>query len=97
MNIYNIYYKKISKNSKLYCDKNTRSIVWKIDNTIKWKYPEISSNNCDLQDKNAENLLDAWKQLSIIYNKNINKFNKYESNDYTVGFNDAINKLEYNI
>jgi len=61
MNIYNIYYKKISKNSKLYCDKNTRSIVWKIDNTIKWKYPEISSNNCDLQDKNAENLLDAWK------------------------------------
>ncbi|KAG4085868.1 hypothetical protein H8356DRAFT_1374453 [Neocallimastix lanati (nom. inval.)] len=59
--IYNIYYNKISKNSKLYCDKNTRSIVWKIDNTIKWKYPEISSNNGDLQDKNAENLLDAWK------------------------------------
>ena len=49
--IYNIYDNKISNNSKLYCDKNTRSIVWKINNTIKWRYPEINSNNGDLQDK----------------------------------------------
>jgi len=63
-----------SFNSKLYCDKNTRSIVWKISNTIKWRYPEINSNNGDLQDKKYILLCSKY------YNKCLYAANRIGSN-----------------
>ena len=97
--IYNIYYNKVSNNSKLYCDKNTRTIVWKINNTIKWRYPEISSNNGDLQDKRYILLCNKYYQKCLYAANRIGSNVRYADYSKTLKnfkwYFETINKKSY--
>jgi len=97
--IYNIYYNKVSNNSKLYCDKNTRTIVWKINNTIKWRYPEISSNNGDLQDKRYILLCSKYYQKCLYAANRIGSNVRYADYSKTLKnfkwYFEIINKKSY--
>jgi len=88
-----------SFNSKLYCDKNTRSIVWKINNTIKWRYPEISSNNGDLQDKKYILLCNKYYQKCLYAANRIGSNVRYADYSKTLKnfkwYFEIINKKSY--
>ncbi|KAG4093523.1 hypothetical protein H8356DRAFT_1311836 [Neocallimastix lanati (nom. inval.)] len=65
-------------------DKNILPIQYEVDNL----------SNPKLLYKNAESLVNVWKDLSITYNKNFENFSEKESTDFIVGFNNIINELK---
>ena len=65
-------------------DKNILPIQYEVDNL----------SNPKLIYKNAESLVNVWKDLSTTYNKNFENFSEKESTDFIVGFNNIINELK---
>ncbi|KAG4092743.1 hypothetical protein H8356DRAFT_1294369 [Neocallimastix lanati (nom. inval.)] len=65
-------------------DKNILPIQYEVDNL----------SNPKLIYKNAECLVNVWKDLSTTYNKNFENFSEKESTDFIVGFNNIINELK---
>ncbi|ORX98451.1 hypothetical protein LY90DRAFT_519983 [Neocallimastix californiae] len=53
-----------SFDSKLRCDITTHTIVWEINNTVKWRYPEINPT------KDEQPFIPQDKKYILLYNRN---------------------------